>query len=105
MGIESRDYYRRSHSGGAWADWGLYQMTPVVKYLIIANVVVFVLQLVWVREVRLDPLTVLRKQDPELDRTLREKGDDAAALEEAKKDDPELEERIRQVKRYGRSFL
>jgi membrane associated rhomboid family serine protease len=105
MGIESRDYYRRSHSGGAWADWGLYQMTPVVKYLIIANVIVFVLQMFVVREVHQSPLDYLRKQDPELDQLLKEKGDDPAGLQEVKKDYPELDKQIREINRNAKYFL
>jgi membrane associated rhomboid family serine protease len=43
MGLESRDYYRDGSYTATLAGWGV-DFTPVVKYLIIANVVVFVLQ-------------------------------------------------------------
>ena len=45
MGIHDRDYYRQSTPFGRLAEWGLYQLTPVVKWLIIANVAVFLLQI------------------------------------------------------------
>src|SRR5260370_9982182 len=105
MGIESRDYYRRSHSGGAWADWGLYQMTAVVKYMSIANVIVFLLQMFVVREVHQSALGFLRKQDQELDRLVKEKGDDPAGLEEVKKDYPDLDKQIREINRNAKYFL
>jgi len=62
MGVESRDYYRQRNSyDGAWGDWGLYHLTPVVKWIIIINVVVFVLQLFVVRTVPQTPLDIVRK--------------------------------------------
>src|SRR5258708_7171976 len=91
MGIENRDYYREAHAAGAWADWGVYSVTPVVKFLIIANIVVFVLQIAVVREVRVSPLETLRKHNPELDRMLTETEDDPAAREALKKKHPEIE--------------
>jgi membrane associated rhomboid family serine protease len=71
MGIYNRDYIRELQPEG-----GL-DTAPVVKYLIIANVVVFLLQIFWVREVRLSPLDYLRRQgidatDPEFDELLKE---------------------------------
>jgi membrane associated rhomboid family serine protease len=42
MGFTNRDYYRDSRFGRGWSSG---DMTPVVKYLIIANVVVFLLQI------------------------------------------------------------
>ena len=55
MGIQSRDYYRKS-GNSALADWGIYQLTPVVKYLIIVNVAVWILQTVWTHDTRLSRL-------------------------------------------------
>ena len=48
MGIENREYYRESYrgSGGGWSSSSL---TPVCKNLLIANVVVYILQLLIVR--------------------------------------------------------
>jgi membrane associated rhomboid family serine protease len=60
MGIQSRDYYREWRpSAGALIG------TPVVKYLIIVNVIVFVLQLISVQDIRVSPLERLKKHDPE----------------------------------------
>jgi membrane associated rhomboid family serine protease len=90
MGIYNRDYYRdgaSSYSGS----WGLEGLTPVVKFLIIANVVVFLLQIFVVREVRLTPLEILRKRRPDVDRRLTENQEnDPEGLETLKKDYPEL---------------
>ena len=47
MGLENRDYYRE-HGGGS--GWGMESIPPVCKYLIIANVVVFLLQIFITRE-------------------------------------------------------
>src|SRR5271168_3368752 len=44
MGFETRDYSRDGRYTASLSGWGM-ELTPVVKYLIIANVVVFVLQL------------------------------------------------------------
>jgi membrane associated rhomboid family serine protease len=44
MGLENRDYFRDGSYTATLAAWGV-DFTPVVKYLIIANVVVFVLQI------------------------------------------------------------
>jgi membrane associated rhomboid family serine protease len=67
MGIYNRDYYREIPRKG---DWGLESLTPVVKYLILANVAVFLLQIFVVREVRQSPLETMRKYNPDLDRLL-----------------------------------
>ena len=50
MGFQDRDYTRESRSySGAAGGWGLDYISPVVKGLIAANVVVFVLQIFAVR--------------------------------------------------------
>jgi membrane associated rhomboid family serine protease len=90
MGIETRDYYRNS-GDGRWADWGLYSLTPVVKWLIIANIVVFVLQIVITREVHVSPLDAMRKVNPELDKALKDKDTNPEAWEKYKKKHPELD--------------
>ena len=48
MGIESRDYSRDGRYTASLSGWGR-DLTPVVKYLIIANVVVFLLQILLTR--------------------------------------------------------
>ena len=90
MGIQNRDYYRKANATGAWADWGLYPMPPVVKWIIIANVVVFVLQMVVTQEIHRSPLEKLRKYYPDLDKFLRENENNPEKMEEYKKKYPEL---------------
>jgi membrane associated rhomboid family serine protease len=88
MGIYNRDYYRESRSGGIWS---LETLTPVVKYLIIANVVVFLLQIFVTREVRMTPLDMLRHSDPDLDEWLdRAEEGDREAQEQIKKKYPQF---------------
>jgi membrane associated rhomboid family serine protease len=48
MGFESRDYSRDGRYTASLSGWGR-EVTPIVKYLIIANVVVFLLQLILTR--------------------------------------------------------
>ena len=48
MGFESRDYFRDGSYTDSLSGWGV-DFTPVVKYLIIANVVVFLLQILLTR--------------------------------------------------------
>lgn len=45
MGIENRDYFRKSSNRGAAGDWGIDSIPPICKGLIAANVVVFLLQI------------------------------------------------------------
>ena len=44
MGLENREYFRDGSYTASVTGWGV-EFTPVVKYLIIANVVVFLLQI------------------------------------------------------------
>src|SRR5438874_3668659 len=100
MGFQDRDYTRddsRSYLGAG--DWGLYSLTPVVKYIIFANVAVFLLQLFFVRDDRRTPLDVLRRQNPELDRRLTElEKENPEAFEAYKKkhhlDDPAADDEL-----------
>jgi membrane associated rhomboid family serine protease len=91
MGIYTRDYYREWRAGG----WGLDELTPVVKYLIFANVAVFLLQIFFLRDAHYSPLDMLRKTNPELDKILTkaEEGD-PKALETLKKKHPEIEKML-----------
>ncbi len=50
MGIENRDYTREGDYTGTLAGWGLDYISPVVKWLIAANVIVFLLQIFLTRE-------------------------------------------------------
>lgn len=88
MGISSRDYYREENPRGI-GNW--QPVTLVVKYLIWANVTVFLLQIFVVREAPRSPLETLRRMIPELDRYAREHEedmDDAELLEKFKNEHP-----------------
>lgn len=50
MGFENRDYTREGDYTGTLAGWGLDYVSPVVKWLIIANVVVWLLQIFLTRQ-------------------------------------------------------
>lgn len=69
MGISNRDYYHAPSSVGEWDPPGL---TPAVKYILLATVVVFVIQLVVVRDDHTSMLERLRRYDPELNRLVSE---------------------------------
>src|SRR5438270_8148514 len=93
MGIWNRDYYRDSSGHFGAGGWGLGELTPVVKYLIVANVAVFLLQIFIVREVRLSHLDQLRRYNPNLDRVLTEKEEEGPeAVEAFKKAHPAFDE-------------
>ena len=92
MGINDRQYYRDSHSSKRSSVWQLDELTPVVKYLLLSNIAVFLLQIFVVREVHVSPLEMLRKHDPQLDKLLTEvESGDAAAKERLKKRYPHLD--------------
>lgn len=89
MGIYNRDYIRDRPAGGGW---GLDDLTDVVKYLILANIAVFLAQILIVREVRVAPLEMLREVNPALDKLLTEKeAEGPEAVEALKKEYPELD--------------
>ena len=50
MGFENRDYTREGDYTGTLAGWGLDYISPVVKWLIVANVVVWLLQIFFTRQ-------------------------------------------------------
>ena len=84
MGIYDRDYIRDESPPN---NWGVDGLTPGVKYLILANVVVFLLQIFVMRDVRPTPLEMMRRIEPNIDNLLvrRAAGDRAAAAEIARK--------------------
>src|SRR5262245_25273384 len=90
MGLYNRDYYRNSDHGDTW---GIEALTPVVKYLILANVAVFLLQIFVVRDDAESRLAVARKQNPMLDQflTAKESGD-REAMEKFRKTYPGLDQ-------------
>jgi membrane associated rhomboid family serine protease len=91
LGFYDRDYYRDSKRPGG--EWGLDNLTPAIKYLIIANVVVFLLQLLVVREVHRSPRETLRKFSPEVDKLLAKKeAEGPEALEKFRKKHPEYDQ-------------
>jgi membrane associated rhomboid family serine protease len=70
VGIYDRDYYRDDPPS---SNWGIDGLMPGVKYLIVANVIVFLLQIFVVHEERSVPLEILRKWDANIDRLLADK--------------------------------
>lgn len=91
MGIYNRDYIRDHRSSDSWG------FTEVVKYLVIANVVVFLLQIFVVRTERLTPLESLRRTMPQIDKYLKEhEADDPEALEKLRKKYPELDKMLKE---------
>jgi membrane associated rhomboid family serine protease len=93
MGIYNRDYYREWRAGG----WGLDELTPVVKYLIFANIGVFLLQIFFLRNAPpVSPLDMVRKTNPELDELISKAEDgDAKAFKTLKKKYPGIEKMIK----------
>jgi membrane associated rhomboid family serine protease len=92
MGIYNRDYYRDWATGRAKTNWGLDGLTQGVKYLILLNIAVFLLQIFVVREVPLSHLEMMRQYDPQLDRLLTAKEEGDPEAEEALKERyPQLE--------------
>jgi membrane associated rhomboid family serine protease len=96
MGIYNRDYYRESPPPAARL--GLDELTPTVKFLLLANIIVFVLQVFLVREVHSSPLEKMRRYMPQIDRLEQENPEAFEAwkkqyeeqLEESKKKNPFL---------------
>ncbi len=56
MGVASRDYMRDRPGGSGFWGWGDFALAPVCKYLLIANVVVFLLQIFITRAPRREDL-------------------------------------------------
>jgi membrane associated rhomboid family serine protease len=92
MGIHNRDYYRETMPAG----WG-ETFTPVVKWLLIANIAVFLLQIFITREESPSFLDQMRKFDRDLDRWLDEKEEGSTeADEKIKKKYPNLDKQLEQ---------
>jgi membrane associated rhomboid family serine protease len=90
MGFENRDYFREPRGDRYSGSWGMEGLTPAVKWILIINVAVFLLQIFIVREVRTSPLEMMRQQNPELDKLLKEKeAEGPEAYEAFKKEHPE----------------
>lgn len=65
MGIESRDYFRDSSGYSDGGGWGFGSVTPVCKYLLIANIVVFVGQIFLARQYGPDEFDAFRQEHQE----------------------------------------
>jgi membrane associated rhomboid family serine protease len=65
VGIYDRDYYRDDPPKGSW---GIDGLTPGVKYLIVANVIIFLLQIFTVHDERIRAFDDLRNFDPVIER-------------------------------------
>ncbi len=89
MGIYNRDYYRDSRPPSG--EWGISGLTPIVKYLLVANVAVFLLQIFVTREERVSPLESLRRYDPELHKLWQEAEQDPKLKEALKKRYPDMD--------------
>jgi len=64
MGIYDRDYVRNDDSGSA----GLFALMPVTKYLVLANIVVYILQLIIVRDPRPPQRDMMRDLAPAMEK-------------------------------------
>ena len=91
MGFESRDYARDGSYTASLSAWGL-NLTPIVKYLIIANVVVFLLQIALTRPAQ--------PRLPDLDRFLPDQEETATDAERPArtKDANAADDRLRREK-------
>jgi membrane associated rhomboid family serine protease len=87
MGISNRDYYHAPSSVGEWGSPGL---TPAVKAIVVVTSVVFILQLLIVRDERLSMLDELRRYDPELNRIVTEAEQNPEARKALEKKHPEI---------------
>jgi membrane associated rhomboid family serine protease len=101
MGIYNRDYYRETSSKGGGL-WSLDGLTPAVKWLLIINIAVFLLQIFVVREVQVSPLEIFRKTNPEVDRllTARDEGDPEAD-KTLKKKYPHIDKLVSETPDFG----
>lgn len=105
MGYQDREYTRESSYSAAAGGWGLDFITPVVKCLIVANVVVFVLQIFAVRpateadfQARWDMLPDRAKQIyREMDRPFGETTSDEGIKPKLTKRDRQAPEKAKKV--------
>jgi membrane associated rhomboid family serine protease len=93
MGIENRDYTREGDYTGTLAGWGLDDISPVVKWLIAANVIVFLLQIFLTRETT--PADIQQRWDqlpPPMQRLYREADEQQALYEQSIRRSPAANE-------------
>jgi membrane associated rhomboid family serine protease len=94
MGIENRDYTRDWDYSGSLAGWGFDYISPVVKWIIVANVVIFVLQILVTRgmtaadvQARLDRMPratreALVRQRQHVVEQMQQRGEEGASAEQ-----------------------
>jgi membrane associated rhomboid family serine protease len=88
VGYENRDYSRESDYTGAAAGWGFEYISPVVKWLIVANVAVFLLQILVTRpftkedrQAQIDRLPKQLREMYERQRAIQERAKEKSAAE------------------------
>jgi membrane associated rhomboid family serine protease len=79
LGIENRDYTREGDYTGTLAGWGLDYISPVVKWLIVANVVVWLLQIFLTRPYTKEDWQANLQRMPRAMREMYEQQEKAAA--------------------------
>src|SRR5262249_19164818 len=119
VGLESRDYVRDGSYTSTLAGWGMEPFTPVVKYLIIVNVIVFLLQIFvtrttqpeaeqskeslqdWQNEMQLKAREVQKASDAVIDAraAVKQAKGDAAETEKLKADLAQKEAHLKQVQK------
>jgi membrane associated rhomboid family serine protease len=119
VGLESRDYVRDGSYTSRLAGWGMEPFTPVVKYLIILNVIVFLLQIFvtrtpepeaeqskeslrdWQNEMQLKAREVQKASDAVIDAraAVKQAKGDAAETEKLKADLAQKEAHLKQVQK------
>ena len=114
MGFESRDYSRDGRYTASLSGWGM-ELTPVVKYLIIVNVIVFVLQLFLTRPAvpRAPDLDAIwtddEESDPDLDHPPEKKAitpeDHQKRERNARKAREAMEQRLTEMPGMRRSII
>lgn len=88
MGISNRDYYKDTPS--SCGSWGSHGLTPAVKFILIANIAVFLLQLFITRDSKTSQLDIMRRHNPKIDRLVSEAEKDPAARQALEKKHPEI---------------
>ena len=73
MGYQDRDYYQASTRGDR--SWGMDSITPVVKYLIIANVAIYLAQIFVTREPSAEHLAEVRRFEREMQKLFKQEAE------------------------------
>ncbi len=94
MGFESRDYTREGDYTGTLAGWGLDYVSPVVKWLIIVNVVVWLLQIFFTRQYTKDDWQRNLDSLPPAMREMHERQENAAAKRREREKEKAAEDEV-----------